>query len=107
MFRCCSRLQSSSEDGLSFLEGFGLNLSSIVRLGGHSVPRTHSNPVGPNVGFYIVKGVSSRLKEAPNVEIKTNTKVKRATLAWLVPYRHMIQHGLAGCASLGHTRVVV
>lgn len=68
-------LQGNSEAGLSFLEGFGLNLSVVVRLGGHSIPRTHSNPAGPNVGFYIIKGVSSRLQEAPNVEIKTSTQV--------------------------------
>jgi hypothetical protein len=40
------RPQGHSVDGLQFLEGLGLNLSTIVRLGGHSFPRTHSNPVG-------------------------------------------------------------
>ena len=38
--------QNHSVEGLQFLEGLGLNLSTIVRLGGHSYPRTHSNPVG-------------------------------------------------------------
>jgi hypothetical protein len=47
-----------------------------VRLGGHSKPRTRSNPAGPNVGTYLVKAVAARVQAAANVEVKLNTKVR-------------------------------
>lgn len=61
---CCQQLllllhpkqqQDHSVEGLQFLEGLGLNLSTIVRLGGHSFPRTHSNPVGACVHTCVVR----------------------------------------------------
>jgi hypothetical protein len=64
-----------------FLEGLGLNISTIVRLGGHSKPRTRSNPAGPNVGTYLVKAVAAKVQAAPNVEVKLNTKV--GTGSWI------------------------
>lgn len=39
-------LQNHSVEGLQFLEEFGVNLSAVVRLGGHTFPRTRSNPTG-------------------------------------------------------------
>jgi hypothetical protein len=68
-------LQNRSQDGIAFLEGLGLNIGTIVRLGGHSKPRTCSNPAGPNVGTYLVKAVAARVQAAANVEVKLNTKV--------------------------------
>eukprot|EP00775_Hariotina_reticulata_P006888 gene6888-7104_t len=70
-----AQLVSNSEAGIAFLEGLNLNLSSIVRLGGHSKPRTRSNPSGPNVGFYLVKAVAAAVEAAGNVEVLKNTKV--------------------------------
>lgn len=52
-------MQNHSVEGLQFLEGLGLNLSTIVRLGGHTYPRTHSNPVGEGDA-----GVESRRRSA-------------------------------------------
>lgn len=93
-------VQSRSQDGIAFLEGLGVNLSTIVRLGGHSIPRTRSNPTGPNVGFYLVKAVAARVQEAPNVEVKTNTKVGRHRDAqglwvsrWCLTNRQSVQAG--------------
>jgi hypothetical protein len=68
-------LQNRSQDGIAFLEGLGLNIGTIVRLGGHSKPRTRSNPAGPNVGTYLVKAVAARVQAAANVEVKLNSKV--------------------------------
>jgi hypothetical protein len=30
---------------------------------------------GPNIGFALIKAVSAKVQEAPNVEVLTNTKV--------------------------------
>uniref|UniRef100_A0A383VWI0 fumarate reductase (NADH) n=1 Tax=Tetradesmus obliquus TaxID=3088 RepID=A0A383VWI0_TETOB len=70
-----AQLVNGSQDGIAFLEGLGLNISTIVRLGGHSKPRTRSNPAGPNVGTYLVKAVAARVQAAANVEVKLNSKV--------------------------------
>jgi aspartate oxidase len=74
-------LQASSEDALRFLEALGLDLSVVVQLGGHSVPRTHSNPSGPNVGFALVRAVETAVRQQPNVRIVTNAKVSRCVCA--------------------------
>jgi hypothetical protein len=39
------------------------------------MPRTRSNPSGPNVGFYLVKAVAAAVEAAKNVEVLKNTKV--------------------------------
>ena len=59
-----------------FLEACGVDLSKVVRLGGHSAPRTRSNPAGPNVGFALIKAISTKVKELPNVQFIYHAKVR-------------------------------
>lgn len=63
---------------LPFLSSLGLDLSTVVRLGGHSAPRTRSNPVGPNVGFALIQAVDRAVRTQPNVHIVTRANVSRA-----------------------------
>jgi len=72
-----ARLVGSSREAIMFLEACGVNLSKVVRLGGHSAPRTRSNPAGPNVGFALIKAISTKVKELPNVEFIYHAKVTK------------------------------
>lgn len=72
-------LQGGSTAALHFLESAGLNLSSLVQLGGHSRKRTHANPSGPNVGFAIMKALQQRQQQLPNIWV-----VKGANVTGLV-----------------------
>ena len=67
--------QESSERALEFLSSLGLDLGVVVRLGGHSAPRTHSNPSGPNVGMALVRGVEGALRRQPHVRVITSAAV--------------------------------
>lgn len=67
--------QASSAGALAFLESLGLDLSATVRLGGHSAPRTRSNPAGPNVGFALIRALEGAVKQQPNVRIVTSARV--------------------------------
>lgn len=42
-------------------------------------PKT-TTPTGPNVGFALIKAVSTKVQESPNVEVLTNTKVSQSVL---------------------------
>lgn len=70
-------LVGHSVKALNFLEATGVNLSRVTKLGGHSVPRSHSNPTGPNVGLAIIQAVSAELRKFDNVLIKENAKAIR------------------------------
>lgn len=72
-----SRLVDSSEHAIHFLESLGIELDKISRLGGHSVPRSRSNSVGPNVGFAIMRAAIAKVQAMANVRIITNAKVTR------------------------------
>lgn len=72
-----ARLVGSSREAVTFLEDCGVDLSKVVRLGGHSIPRTRSNPTGPNVGFALIKAVSSKVQALPSVSTITNAKVTK------------------------------
>jgi hypothetical protein len=76
--------QASSWGAVQQLEACGVTLSKVVRLGGHSAPRTRSNPAGPNVGFAIIKAVSSCLQQQPGVQVLTGAQVTptSCTAAW-------------------------
>jgi hypothetical protein len=51
-----------------------------------AVTDAHAAPIhvracaGPNVGFVLIKAMSTQVQEAPNVEVMTNTKVGRLHL---------------------------
>jgi hypothetical protein len=42
----------------------------------HAAILCTAGAVGPNVGFALIKAVSTKVQEAANVEVKTNTKVR-------------------------------
>jgi len=71
-----AQLVGNSADAISFLESHGVDLSKVTQLGGHSVKRTHSNPAGPNVGFVLVKALSTAVLESPRVKVLTGAEVK-------------------------------
>eukprot|EP00798_Chlamydomonas_sp_ICE-L_P019452 gene19452-26114_t len=70
-----STLVANSAEAVDALEKLGVNLSKITWMGGHSVARTHSNPVGGNVGFSIMKVMIDHVNTLPGVRVLTNTKV--------------------------------
>lgn len=70
-----TELVGKSQDAIAFLETLGVQLSKISQLGGHSKPRCHSNPVGPNVGFAVTSAALTAVQKLDNVKILCNTKV--------------------------------
>lgn len=62
-----------SPSGISFLEGFGADLSVLSQLGGHSAKRTHRNKSGPNVGFHLISTLQKAVEKMPNIEVRTAT----------------------------------
>ena len=77
-----NHLQESSAAALDFLtSSLGVDLSSVVRLGGHSAPRTRSNPAGPNVGLALVKAAEAAARALPNVRIITGARVTAVAYA--------------------------
>jgi len=77
-------LTAHSADAIDFLLSFGLNLTDVVQLGGHSVARTHRIPPTPDgrpvpVGFMIVstlkKYIESELDGIVRVIVNAQFKV--------------------------------
>ncbi|KAI8473725.1 MAG: FAD binding domain-containing protein [Monoraphidium minutum] len=71
-------LAASSQDALALLASLGADVSTVVRLGGHSAPRTRCNASGPNIGFALVRAVEAAVRQQPNVRIVTHAKVVSA-----------------------------
>mmetsp|Transcript_14460 Transcript_14460/g.31345 ORF Transcript_14460/g.31345 Transcript_14460/m.31345 type:complete len:509 (-) Transcript_14460:702-2228(-) len=69
-------LVTQSPEAMEFLSGMGLSLSKITQLGGHSVPRSHSNPVGPNVGLAIMQALGRKAQQLPEVRIMEGNKLE-------------------------------
>eukprot|EP01025_Chloroclados_australasicus_P054528 TRINITY_DN6466_c0_g2_i3.p1 TRINITY_DN6466_c0_g2~~TRINITY_DN6466_c0_g2_i3.p1 ORF type:complete len:456 (-),score=86.94 TRINITY_DN6466_c0_g2_i3:299-1666(-) len=67
-------LVKGSPDAIQFLESAGLDMSVVVKLGGHRYPRTHSCPKGA-VGWEIVRTLISKIQNDPKFEIKTDSQV--------------------------------
>ncbi|CAH1800892.1 unnamed protein product [Owenia fusiformis] len=76
-------LGEKSGDAITFLKSFGVNLTSVVQLGGHSAARTHRIPPTPEgkpspVGWTIVstlrKVVENELADKVNVLTKSTLK---------------------------------
>lgn len=74
--------QEHSTAALQFLGSVGVDLSSVVQLGGHSRRRTHHNPSGPNVGFAIMKALQERLGQTPRVKLITSAQVDVMDGGW-------------------------
>jgi len=68
-------LVSKSLDAIKFLEGYGVDLSKVTRLGGHSVPRSRTNPVGGNVGWSIMSVIIKKAKETPGITVLEGYKL--------------------------------
>ncbi|KAK9810002.1 hypothetical protein WJX72_003197 [[Myrmecia] bisecta] len=68
-------LVENSADALKFLESFGVDLSKVNQLGGHSHSRTHSNPSGPNVGYAIISQLGKHVQGMPSVHLILNARV--------------------------------
>lgn len=75
-----SMLVTKSADAIGFLRSFGVNLTDVVQLGGHHVPRTHRIPPTADgkpvpVGFTIVstlrKYVENDLKECVRLQLNS------------------------------------
>lgn len=58
-----------SEEGIEFLKSYGVDLSGVTRLGGHSESRTHFNPSGPNVGFAIMQKLIAAVGEDSKIAV--------------------------------------
>lgn len=70
--------QSHSVGSLRFLEGLGLNLSSVVRLGGHSFARTHANPSGaPTRAVHTSAALPGRARRQPGAARAAGTARRR------------------------------
>ena len=68
-------LVNESGDALKFLRKVGVDFAdSLVQLGGHGVPRTHTVNHG-NVGAAIVKTLESKVRERQGIDIRTNARV--------------------------------
>jgi aspartate oxidase len=55
-------------------------LLQVTLLGGHSVPRTRTNPVGGNVGWSIMAKVIQAVKALPGVTLLEGTKASEQPL---------------------------
>lgn len=77
------RLGENSQKAIAFIEGFGVDLSVLSQLGGHSVPRTHREPNAENgrprpIGYDIVSALRKRVEELANeghVTISLNSNI--------------------------------
>lgn len=72
-------LTASSASALAWLESFGLDFDVVVRLGGHSFPRSH-RPHGGPPGYLITTTLQKALEDAASqpqarVRIRANAKV--------------------------------
>eukprot|EP01026_Neomeris_dumetosa_P013294 TRINITY_DN14646_c0_g1_i4.p1 TRINITY_DN14646_c0_g1~~TRINITY_DN14646_c0_g1_i4.p1 ORF type:complete len:470 (+),score=82.38 TRINITY_DN14646_c0_g1_i4:28-1410(+) len=70
------KLVDGSEDAIKFLEELGLDMSVIVKLGGHRHPRTHSCPNGA-VGWNIVKSLIQTIEKQENIQVRTCTSLEK------------------------------
>ena len=68
-------LVTRSGAAIEFLESFGVELSGLTQLGGHSTSRTRFNPAGPNVGFAIMQKLMAAAESDPRIEIIKSAKV--------------------------------
>jgi aspartate oxidase len=78
---------------LDFIESFGVDMSVLSQLGGHTRARTHRNKSGPNIGFAIINAIKDKAKSldpmlkiiesAPVVEISPRSEDKGR-----VKYKH-------------------
>ncbi|CEO99188.1 hypothetical protein PBRA_001094, partial [Plasmodiophora brassicae] len=69
-------LVEQSRAAFAFLkESTGLDLSSVTQLGGHSLPRTHRNPTGPNVGYAITSALIARIQSSPRITVRLASPV--------------------------------
>ena len=68
-------LVTRSGAAIEFLESFGVELSGLTQLGGHSTSRTRFNPAGPNVGFAIMQKLMAAAESDPKIEIIKSAKV--------------------------------
>lgn len=80
--RCNSTLVETlvhnSANSIHWLEeNFHLDLSYTTQLGGHSIPRTHRNCQGPNVGFYLISALRKAITSNPHIQIRTEARVTR------------------------------
>ena len=59
-----------------YTDNFGIDITLLGRLGGHSVERTHRPTDSNNViGPYLVKKVSEKVKNINNIKILYDSKV--------------------------------
>ncbi|THU84185.1 Flavocytochrome c [Dendrothele bispora CBS 962.96] len=70
-------LTSNSSSALSWLTSeFGVDLSLVARLGGHSIPRTHRGKGGAP-GWAITSALIKKLEQAENAKVLKGAKVVR------------------------------
>ena len=102
----CNPPQGDSRGAIAFLRQLGPDLSQVTRLGGHSVPRTHSNaaPGGPNIGLALVKAAAGQLaKQGGSITLVTGAKARGRGMAH--SSRRAMGHQLCGNrlpAGMGH-----
>ena len=74
--RLASVLSRDSADAVPWLlERLGVALPSVVRLGGHSAPRTRGPEGGAPVGFALMRAASAALEADELVEVRTGARV--------------------------------
>lgn len=94
-----SILAEHSGSAIEFVESFGVDLSVVSQLGGHSVPRTHREPTDPKgrprpIGFDIVNALKhkvEKLVEAGQVKLCLGCKLVDLDphdATWNVKYIH-------------------
>eukprot|EP01012_Entosiphon_sulcatum_P017577 TRINITY_DN2233_c0_g1_i1.p1 TRINITY_DN2233_c0_g1~~TRINITY_DN2233_c0_g1_i1.p1 ORF type:complete len:480 (-),score=46.07 TRINITY_DN2233_c0_g1_i1:11-1450(-) len=70
-------LTKSSSDAIVWLEhNFGVDLSAVTILGGHSAPRTHRPRKGA-VGWTITSALIASVQASPNVQVLTSTRLTK------------------------------
>ncbi|PSC75715.1 NADH-dependent fumarate reductase [Micractinium conductrix] len=68
-------LVDGSLDALAFLQSEGVDLSSVVQMGGQSIGRTHSPPSGPPVGAAIMQALQRAAQRQGNLDVWTGVQV--------------------------------
>ena len=70
-------LVQQSGDAKAFLESFGVDLSCLSRLGGHSKSRTRFDPMGANIGASIMRKLIEVVQTEPKIKVITSAPVTR------------------------------
>ncbi len=68
-----SQLVYKNKDAIQWLRDFGIDFNVVVKCGGHSVARTHSQNYG-SVGFNIISKLKEYIKNS-GIKVEYNTKV--------------------------------